>query len=160
MLTIFIDADACPVKEEIYRVARRYSMTVVVVANAVLAVPAGAQIDLVVVSGRDFNAADDRIAEAVGLGDIVITADIPVAARCLEKGALVLDPKGRAFSARQISLQVGMRDLLDGLRKMGTVTGGPAAMTARDRSRFLAKLDDAVNQVLRASRHGGKPPSS
>src|SRR3989440_4392765 len=100
MLTIFIDADACPVKDEVYRVARRYAMRVAVVANAPLRVPADPLIELVVRPG--FGAADDWIAEQAGPGDIVITADIPLAARCLAKEALVLDPKGRRFTDNDI----------------------------------------------------------
>jgi uncharacterized protein len=146
--TIFIDADACPVKDEIYRVARRYAMRVVVVANATLRVPAKALVELVVRPG--FGAADDWIAEQAGPGDIVITADIPLAARALAKECRVLDPKGRAFTDTDIGGALAMRDLMDGLRQGGTVTGGPAPMTPKDRSRFLAKLDDAVNAVRRA----------
>src|SRR5947209_19188371 len=96
MLTIYVDADACPVKDEVYRVARRYGMRVAVVANAPLRVPADALIELVVRAG--FGAADDWIAEQAGPGDIVITADIPLAGRCLTREALVIDPKGRPFT--------------------------------------------------------------
>src|SRR5579871_5467632 len=100
MLTIYIDADACPVKDEVYRVARRYTMPVVVVANAPLRVPSDKLIGLVVRAG--FGAADDWIAEQAGAGDIVVTADIPLAARCLAKGARVLDPKGQPFKDNDI----------------------------------------------------------
>jgi len=148
MLTLFIDADACPVKDEVYRVARRYQMHVAVVANAPLRVPTDALIELVVRAG--FGAADDWIAEQAGPGDIAITADIPLAARCLAKGALVLDSKGHAFTENDIGSALAMRDLLNDIRQNGTVTGGPAPMTARDRSRFLSKLDEAVNAVRRA----------
>jgi uncharacterized protein YaiI (UPF0178 family) len=148
MLTIYIDADACPVKDEIYRVAGRYALRVAVVANAPLRVPAEALVELVVRSG--FGAADDWIAEQAGPGDIVVTADIPLAARCLAKEARVLDPKGHAFTDTDIGSALAMRDLMDGLRQGGTVTGGPAPMTPKDRSRFLSKLDEAVNAVRRA----------
>ncbi|MGH7169657.1 MAG: YaiI/YqxD family protein [Gemmataceae bacterium] len=147
MLTIYIDADACPVKDEIYRVARRYTMRVAVVANTPLRVPADALFELVVRSG--FGAADDWIAEQAGSGDIVITADIPLAARCLEKEARVLDPKGHPFSENDIGSVLALRDLRDELRQGGVVTGGPAPMTPKDRSRFLAKLDETVNAVRR-----------
>ena len=147
MLTIYIDADACPVKDEVYRVARRYEVRVAVVANAPLRVPTDPLIELVVCPG--FGAADDRIAEQTGPGDIVITADIPLAARCLEKGASVLDPKGNAFTESDIGSALAMRELLAGLRQTGEVTGGPAPMTAKDRSRFLSKLDEAVNAARR-----------
>ena len=148
MLTLYIDADACPVKEEAYRVARRYAMRVAVVANAPLRVPADAQIELVVRSG--FGAADDWIAEQAGPGDIVVTADIPLAARCLEKGARVLGPKGRPFTENDIGSALAMRDLMDGIRQSGGLPGGPAPMSPKDRARFLSKLDETVNAVRRA----------
>jgi uncharacterized protein YaiI (UPF0178 family) len=148
MLTIYIDADACPVKEEVYRVGRRYGLRVAVVANAPLRVPAEELVELVVRSG--FGAADDWITEQAGPGDIVITADIPLAARCLAKGACVLDPKGHPFTDNDIGSALAMRDLLDELRQGGIVTGGPAPMTPKDRSRFLSKLDEVVNAVRRA----------
>lgn len=148
MLTIYIDADACPVKDEVYRVASRYSMRVAVVANAPLRVPAKPLVELVVQPG--FGAADDWIAEQVGTGDVVVTSDIPLAARCLVKGAHVLDPKGRPFTENDIGSALALRDLMDELRQGGTVTGGPTAMTPKDRSRFLSKLDEVVNAVRRA----------
>jgi hypothetical protein len=147
MPTIYIDADACPVKDEIYRVARRYGMRVAVVANTPLRVPNNALVELVVRSG--FGAADDWIAEQSGPGDVVITADIPLAARCLAKNARVLDPKGRPFTESDIGSALAMRDLMDGLRQGGAVTGGPAPMTPKDRSRFLSKLDEAINAARR-----------
>ena len=147
MLTIYIDADACPVKAEVYKVARRHGMHVAVVANAPLRVPPDALIETVVRFG--FGAADDWIVEQAGPGDIVVTADIPLAARCLGKEALVLDPKGRPFTDNHIDSRLAMLDLMDELRQGGAVTGGPAPMTPRDRSRFLSKLDEAVNAVRR-----------
>ena len=147
MLTIYVDADACPVKDEVYKVARRYGMRVAVVANAPLRVPALALVELVVRPG--FGAADDWIAEQAGPGDIVITADIPLAARGLAKEAVVLDPKGRRFTDNDMGSVLAMRDLMEELRQGGTVTGGPAPMTPKDRSRFLSKLDEAVNAVRR-----------
>jgi uncharacterized protein len=148
MLTIYVDADACPVKDEVYRVARRYAMRVAVVANAPLRVPAGDRVELVVRPG--FGAADDWIAEQAGPGDVVITADIPLAARCLANGARVLGPKGHPFTENDIGSALAMRELMEGLRQGGAVTGGPAPMTPKDRSRFLSKLDEAVNAVRRA----------
>ncbi len=148
MLTIYIDADACPVKDETYKVVRRYTMLVKVVANAPLRVPADPRVELIVRSG--FGAADDWIAEQAGAGDIVVTADIPLAARCLEKGARVLSPKGRAWTDSDIGDALAVRELTDTLRQCGVATGGPAPMTAKDRSRFLAKLDDTINAVRRA----------
>jgi uncharacterized protein YaiI (UPF0178 family) len=147
MLTIFVDADACPVKDEVYRVARRYGMRVAVVANTPMRVPADPLFELVVRSG--FGAADDWITEQAGQGDIVVTADIPLAARCLPKGSRVLGPKGEPFTDNDIGAALAMRDLMDELRQGGAVTGGPAPMTPRDRSRFLSKLDEMVNAVRR-----------
>src|SRR3954447_26961898 len=137
MLTIYVDADACPVKDEVYRVARRYGLRVAVVANAPLRVPAGPLIELVVRPG--FGAADDWITEQAGPGDVVVTADIPLAARCLAKEARVLDPRGRPFTANEIGGALALRHLLDEMRQGGAVTGGPAPMTPKDRSRFLSK---------------------
>lgn len=148
MLIIYIDADACPVKDEVYRVARRYAMRVAVVANAPLRVPADALVELVVRQG--FGAADDWIAEQAGPGDIVVTADIPLAARCLAKEARALNAKGNPFTDNDIGSVLALRDLMDELRQGGIVTGGPAPMTPKDRSRFLSKLDEMVNAVRRA----------
>ena len=152
MLTIYVDADACPVKEEIYRVARRYSMPVIVVANTSLRVPTDKLIQLVVRSEVGLNIVDDWIAEQCGRGDIVVTSDIPLAARCVAKQARVLDPKGREFTETDIGETLAMRDLLDELRQTGAITGGPAPMTAKDSSRFLSKLDDLINAVQRTQR--------
>jgi uncharacterized protein YaiI (UPF0178 family) len=107
------------------------------------------------VSCPGFGAADDWIAEQAGAGDIVVTADIPLAARCLAKGALVLDARGREFTDNDIGSALAMRDLMNDLRQMGGVSGGPAPMTAKDRSRFLSKLDEAINAVRRV--HPPKP---
>jgi uncharacterized protein YaiI (UPF0178 family) len=148
MLTVYIDADACPVKDEVYRVAGRYGWRVVVVANAPLRVPADERVELVVRPG--FGAADDWIADHAGPGDIIVTADIPLAARSLAKGARALDPKGRPFTDNAIGSALALRELLDGLRQGGAVTGGPAPMTPKDRSRFLSKLDEAIHAVRRA----------
>lgn len=147
MRIIYIDGDACPVKEEVYRVARRYALQVLVVANAPLRVPTGALVELVVRSG--FGAADDWIAERAGPGDVVITADIPLAARCLARLTRVLDPKGRALTDNDIGGVLALRQLKEDLRQGGEHTGGPAPMTVKDRSRFLSKLDEIVNAVQR-----------
>jgi uncharacterized protein YaiI (UPF0178 family) len=148
MLTLYVDADACPVKSEVYRVARRYAVPVKVVANAPLRTPTDPLIELVVRPG--FGAADDWIAEQAGPGDVVVTADIPLAARCLERGARVLGPKGHEFTDNDIGAALATRALLEELRLGGTVTGGPAPMGPRDRSRFLSKLDEVINAVRRA----------
>ncbi|HYV34396.1 MAG TPA: YaiI/YqxD family protein [Gemmataceae bacterium] len=148
MRIIYIDADACPVKNEVYRVASRYGFRVTVVANTILQIPAEPLVEQVVRPG--FGAADDWIAEQAGPGDIVITADIPLAARCLSKEARVLDPKGRPFTDNDIGPALALRQIKDELRQAGTITGGPAPMQPKDRSRFLAKLDEMVNAVMRA----------
>jgi len=118
------------------------------VANAPLRVPSDALFELVVRTG--FGAADDWIAEQCGPGDIVVTADIPLAARALAKNARVIDSKGYARTDSDIGAALGMRDLMEQLRQSGSVTGGPAPMTPKDRSRFLSKLDEMVNAVRRA----------
>jgi uncharacterized protein YaiI (UPF0178 family) len=147
MLTIFVDADACPVKEEVYRVAGRYEMRVLVVTNTVMRVPTDPLVEIVVCAG--FGEVDDWIAEQAGAGDIVITADIPLAARCLAKGARVLGPKGKPFTEKDIGSDLATRSLMDELRQGGIVTGGPAPMTPKDRSRFLSKLDETIHAVRR-----------
>jgi len=143
---IFVDADACPVKDEVYKVATRYGFPVVVVANSPLRVPS-VGVELIVRTG--FGAADDFIAEQAAPGDIAITADVPLAARCVAAGAVALDPKGRVLNANNVGEALGVRDLMADLREGGAVTGGPSPMTPKDRSRFLSKLDDLVNAVRR-----------
>ena len=147
-MSIYLDADACPVKEEVYRVARRYQITVHVVANCPLRVPAEDLIALTVVKGG-FDAADDWIAERVGRGDIAITADIPLADRCLQRGARVLGHKGDEFTEDSMGNALATRSLLDMLRQSGEFRGGPAPFTKSDRSRFLAKLDEVIHAVRR-----------
>lgn len=146
--TIYIDADGCPVKDETYKVARRYQLAVRVVANRQTQVPSSPLIEAVVV-GKGFDEADDWIVEQAGVGDIVITADIPLAARCLQKGARVLGPKGKPFTDDSIGDAVASRELSRHLREMGVHTDGPAPMAKKDRSRFLAKLDELVNAIRR-----------
>jgi len=147
-MPIYLDADACPVKEEVYRVARRYVIKVYVVANMPLRVPPEDLIELIVVPGG-FDAADDWIAERVGRGDITITTDIPLADRCLRRGARVLGPKGREFTEDAIGNALATRALLDMLRQSGEFGGGPAPFTKSDRSRFLAKLDETIHAIRR-----------
>jgi uncharacterized protein len=152
MVTVFVDADACPVKPEIYRVARRYGVPVKVVANSPMRVPADPAVELVVCPG--FGTADDWIAERAGLGDIVVTADIPLAARCLAKDARVLGPKGHPFTDNDIGAALATRELLETLRQTGAVSGGPPPMAPKDRSRFLSKLDEYLGAALRERRAG------
>ena len=149
MPTIFIDADACPVKDEVYRVATRYAMRVAVVANSPMRVPTDPLVEMVVRTG--FGAADDWIAEQAVMGDIVITADIPLATRSLAKGARVLDAKGHPFTENNIAEALALRAMLEEARQYGTATGGPAPMTPKDRSRFLSKLDEIVSAARRAN---------
>ena len=150
MIAIFVDADACPMKDEIYVVATRYGLRVAVVANAPLYVPSGMGVQLIVVDqGPD--AADDWIAENVRAGDVVVTADVPLAARCLAAGAHVLGSSGREFDADTIGGQLAMRDLLAERREAGEITRGPAPISAKDRSRFSAELDRIVSRSVRES---------
>ncbi len=150
-MPIYVDADACPVKDEIYRVARRYGLKVYVVANAPIRVPRDDLIETVVVRGG-FDVADDWIAERVGAGDIAITADIPLADRCLRRGARVLGPKGLEFTEDAIGDALATRALLDMLRQSGTFGDGPAPFAKADRSRFLSKLDAMVHAARRDTR--------
>ena len=150
-MSIYVDADACPVKEEIYRVARRYSTKVLVVANSPLRVPQGEIFEFVGVSGG-FDVADDWIAERARTGDIVITADIPLAGRCLQQGARVLGPTGLEFTEDAIGDALATRALLDMLRQSGDFRGGPSPFARSDRSRFLSKLDELVHAARRDAR--------
>ncbi|MFZ2632347.1 MAG: YaiI/YqxD family protein [Desulfosalsimonadaceae bacterium] len=148
MLHIFIDADACPVKQEVYRVASRYDLKVTLVANARMQVPDEPGIVLEVVGGG-IDAADDWIVAHVGLHDIVVTADIPLASRCLEKGARAVGPTGKQFTENNIGDAVASRNLMSDLRGAGEVTGGPPPLNKRDRSRFLQQLDQVVHSIRR-----------
>jgi hypothetical protein len=150
LLNIFIDADACPVKQEVYRVAKRYSLTVTLVANSWMRVPHEPSIRLEVVSGAQ-DAADDWIVGHVGPHDIVVTADIPLANRCLKEGARVISTTGKPFTDDNIGQSVAMRDLLSELRGAGVATSGPPPLNQRDRSLFLQKLDDAIQAVRRTT---------
>ena len=148
---IFIDADACPVKDETYKVAIRYGLTVFVVSNSFIMTPRETWIERVIVdSGPDI--ADDWIADQVLRRDIVITNDIPLASRCLEKGALVIGATGRAFTPDSIGMALAARGIAEHLRSTGEVTKGPAPFGPADRSRFLSALDEAVNRAKRMPR--------
>ena len=148
MTSIYIDADACPVKNEIYRVAERYGLKVFVVANSFMNVPRDPRHELVVVNDS-FDAADNWIAERAGPGDIVVTADIPLADRSLKKGAAVIGNTGIPFTMASIGMAMANRELLQNLRAMGEVTGGPKPMSQRDRSRFLSALDETIQKIRR-----------
>lgn len=149
MTRIFIDSDACPVKDEVYRVAGRYGLHVYVVSNRMITIPASPLVERVVVeAGPDV--ADDWIVEHAAMNDIVITADIPLAARCVEKGTLVLEPKGRLLDTDAIGMALAMRNLMTDLRSAGVMTPGGAAFGKADRSRFLSALDTLVVKARRA----------
>jgi uncharacterized protein YaiI (UPF0178 family) len=148
LLHIFIDADACPVKHEVYRVASRYHLDVTLVANSWMRVPDDQRVSLKVVeAGPD--EADNWIVKNVQLNDIVVTADIPLASRCLKKGASVIGTTGKPFTENNIGDSVATRDLLSELRDAGEITGGPQPMKKSDRSRFLQRLDEVVQAIRR-----------
>ncbi|MEX0759528.1 MAG: YaiI/YqxD family protein [Tistlia sp.] len=151
MGSIYIDADACPVKTEVYRVAQRHGLTVYVVAADVMGVPREPRIRPVV-AGPAFDAADDWIAERVGPGDIVVTSDVPLASRCVKAGAAVLGPNGRAFTEDSVGMALATRNLMQDLREAGAVTGGPRPFSARDRSQFLQALHETIEKLARARR--------
>ena len=146
MLVIFVDADACPVKQEVYRVAKRYGLKVTLVSNARMRTPQEDWLEIVVVEGQ-FNAADDWIVEHISENDIVISGDVPLASRCLGKGARVLAPTGHVFTQDNIGEALASREFLSYLRDLGTITGGPAPFEKRDRSRFLHRLDETIQTV-------------
>lgn len=145
---IYVDADACPVKDEIYRVAERHGLPVTVVAGGFIRVPQHPLINRIA-AGDGMDAADDWIAERAHKGDIVITSDIPLASRCVKAGAEVLAPNGKPFSEDSIGMTLAMRNLMTDLRESGTVTGGPRSFSPRDRSAFLSALDQTIRRIQR-----------
>lgn len=147
-LRILVDADACPVKDEIYRVAFRRAVPVRVVSNARLRIPDHPLVDRVVVSDG-FDAADDWIAEEAGSRDVVITADILLADRCLRNGALVLSPTGKPFTNASIGNAIAVRAIMADLRVGGDAIGGPPPFSKADRSQFLQALDEALVRLTR-----------
>jgi uncharacterized protein YaiI (UPF0178 family) len=149
-MRILVDADACPVKDEIVRVAGRHGLRVVLVSNQWLRGPEHPLVERVVVP-QGIDAADERIAAEAEAGDIVVTADIPLAKSCLDKGARVLGPTGKPFTEASIGMALAMRDLTAHLRDAGAIAGGPPAFVRQDRSRFLAALEEIV-QALRRER--------
>ncbi|HTW51310.1 MAG TPA: YaiI/YqxD family protein [Stellaceae bacterium] len=153
MTAIYVDADACPVREEVYRVAGRLGVRVFVVSNGSRPIrPPGLPYVEMVMVGAAMDAADDWIAERIDPGDICVTADIPLASRCLAKGARVVPPNGRPFTEANISSALAGREIARHLRELGEGGRGPPPFTKADRSRFLSALDTAVQQVLRQAR--------
>jgi len=147
-IRIYVDADACPVKDEIYRVAGRHELPVFVVTNSFMRVPQDPLIERVAVAtGPD--AADDWIAERADASAIVITADVPLANRCVKAGAAVIAPNGKAFTADSIGMALAVRDLMTDLRSAGETTSGPRPFSPRDRSAFLSALDQAIRRMQR-----------
>jgi uncharacterized protein len=156
MISIFIDADACPVKQEIYRVAERHcakgvALKIFVVSNSPIAIPRdmGELVERVVV-GAGMDEADDWIAERARRGDIVVTADVPLASRCMKTAATVIAPNGRLHSEDSIGMTLATRNLMDSLRSAGEVTSGPKPFSPRDRSAFLSALDQSIVRLTRA----------
>ncbi|MGE0661314.1 MAG: YaiI/YqxD family protein [Reyranellaceae bacterium] len=142
-IVVYVDADACPVKQEIYKVAERHGLPVVVVSNSFINVPRTPNIRLQMV-GEGLNVADDWIAEQATARDIVITNDIPLADRVVKKGALAIAPNGKLYDANSIGMALATRNLMQDLREQGAITGGPKPFSAQDRSRFLQAMHEAV----------------
>ena len=147
MPVIYVDADACPVKEQIIRVAERHGLTVYMVSNTWLRMAEGTRVKRIVV-GNNADAADDWIAKNIKLGDVVVTSDIRLAARCLERGAHALDPAGKPFTEDSIGTQLAMRDLLAHLRDTGEIRGGGRTRNLRDRKRFLETLEKIIRATF------------
>ena len=147
-IRIFVDADACPVKEEVYRIAERHGLRVYVVANSPIQVPRDGLVERVTVA-TGLDAADDWIAERADPTVIVVTNDTPLAGRCLKAGAKVIAANGRAFTDSSIGMALAMRDLMADLRDSGHVGGGPPAFSPRDRSAFRSALDQAIRRLQR-----------
>lgn len=145
---IYIDADACPVKEEVYKVAERYKISIVLVANSNLRLPPNPLLKMQLVTGS-FDAADDWIVENSAAHDIVITGDILLAARLLKKSVRVLGHKGEEFTEDNIGTSIAGRELMENLRHMGEMRGGPSPMDKKARSKFLAKLDEMLQSLKR-----------
>ncbi|MFK4623432.1 uncharacterized protein YaiI (UPF0178 family) [Bradyrhizobium diazoefficiens] len=145
---IYVDADACPVKDEIYRVALRHGVPVSVVAGNFIRVPQDPLIERIA-AGAGMDAADDWIAERARPGDVVVTSDIPLASRCVKAGADVIAPNGKPFTEESIGMTLAVRNLMTDLRSAGEVTGGPRSFAPRDRSTFLSALDQTLRRIQR-----------
>lgn len=149
MVEIYVDADACPVKDETVRVAERHNLKTYMVSDGGIRPSPNPLVELVIVA-QGADAADDWIAEHIGPADICITNDIPLAARCLERGALAIKPNGEAFSENSIGMALANRELMQNLRETGEITGGPRPFSKADRSAFLDTLETTVQAALRA----------
>lgn len=156
MTRIYIDADACPVKDEIYRVAARHGLPVSVVAGQFIRVPHDPAIERIA-AGSGMDAADDWIAQRAGTGDIVVTSDIPLASRCVKAGAEVIAPNGKPFTEAAIGMALAVRNLMTDLRSSGEITGGPKSFAPRDRSAFLSALDQIIRRIQRAKANAPAP---
>lgn len=155
MTDIYVDGDACPVRDEVYRVAARLCLTVLVVSNGSRPIrpPDVPNVRMVLVSDSA-DAADDWIAEHISAVDVCVTSDIPLASRCIKKGARVVSPTGKQWTDTNIGNALAGREIARHLRELGQNTGGPAPLTKKDRSRFLSTLDTVVQTALReAARH-------
>lgn len=150
MVCIYIDADACPVKDEATRVAARHNLKTIMVCDGGIRPSADPMVELVIVS-QGADAADDWIAEHIGKADICVTNDIPLAARCLEKGGMAIKPTGDVFTESMIGMALANRELMQGLRERGEITGGPSAFAKTDRSNFLNRFETLVQAAIRAN---------
>ena len=148
-IQVYVDADACPVKAEVYKVAERHDLPVFIVANSFMNVPRDPAVKLVVVAAG-MDAADNWIAERAGPRDIVVTSDVPLASRCVKAGASVIAPNGRAFTDASIGMALATRNLLEQIRDSGEITGGPKPFAPRDRSNFLSALNQAIVRLKRS----------
>jgi hypothetical protein len=151
LITIYVDADASPVKNEAIRVAKRYGLKIYLVSNSRMKDPQDQLVEMVMVNDH-LDAADDWIVEHITENDVVVTADIPLASRCLKKGARVLDPKGRVFTEDSIGEVLANRDIMTFLRDLGNMTGGSPPYGKQDRSRFLQRLDDMIHAIRKGKR--------
>ncbi len=151
VIKLYIDADACPVKNEVFRIARRHGLKVYLVSNSSMRIPPDEFIELIIVH-EGFDAADDWIAKHITEADIAVTADIPLAARCLKKGAKAIDPKGRVYTEDSIGDALANREFMAFLRDMGAITGGPPPFEPRDRSRFMQRMDELIHAIMRGKR--------
>ena len=149
MVKIYVDADACPVKNEVERIATRHQIETYLVCDGGIRPPLNSLIQLIVVN-QGADAADDWIAEHIGRADICVTADIPLAARCLKEGALAIRPDGNTYTNDSIGMALATREIMQGLRETGEMTGGPPPFSKTDRSKFLDRMEMIVQEARRS----------